>query len=53
MLPGGGDGLGPFDVQYAKATGMRVIAVDGGDEKRDLCKHRGLYRFYHDQGHHG
>lgn len=24
-------------VQYAKAMGMRVIAVDGGDDKRKLC----------------
>lgn len=24
-------------VQYAKAMGMRIIAVDGGDDKRKLC----------------
>lgn len=24
-------------VQYGKAMGMRVIAIDGGDEKRKLC----------------
>jgi alcohol dehydrogenase, propanol-preferring len=24
-------------VQYAKAMGMRVIAVDGGDDKKKLC----------------
>jgi NADPH:quinone reductase-like Zn-dependent oxidoreductase len=38
MLAGG---LGHFAVQYAKATGMRMIAVDGGDERRDLCKRLG------------
>jgi hypothetical protein len=35
---------------------MRVIAVDGGDEKRDLCKRLGAEAFIdfsHDQGHHG
>jgi len=37
VLPGAGGGLGHFAVQYAKAMGMRVIAIDGGDEKRDLC----------------
>jgi threonine dehydrogenase-like Zn-dependent dehydrogenase len=35
ILPGAGGGLGHFAVQYAKAMGMRVIAIDGGDEKRD------------------
>ncbi|KAF5972834.1 alcohol dehydrogenase V [Fusarium bulbicola] len=37
VIPGAGGGLGHFCIQYAKAMGMRVIAVDGGDEKRDLC----------------
>jgi propanol-preferring alcohol dehydrogenase len=41
VLPGAGGGLGHFAVQYAKAMGMRVIAIDGGDEKRDLCKRLG------------
>ena len=55
-LPAGGGGFGHFAVQYAKAMGMRVIAVDGGDEKRDLCKRLGIEAFIdfsHDQGHHG
>ena len=34
-------GLGHFGVQYAKAMGMRIIAVDGGDEKERLCKDLG------------
>jgi propanol-preferring alcohol dehydrogenase len=41
VLPGAGGGLGHFTVQYAKAMGMRVIAIGGGDEKRDLCKRLG------------
>lgn len=41
VLPGAGGGLGHFAIQYARAMGMRVIAIDGGDEKRDLCKRLG------------
>ncbi|KAL1897839.1 hypothetical protein Sste5346_003691 [Sporothrix stenoceras] len=37
VLIGAGGGLGHLGVQYAKALGMRVIAVDGGSAKRDLC----------------
>ncbi|KAI9876905.1 MAG: hypothetical protein M1823_007192, partial [Watsoniomyces obsoletus] len=45
VLPGAGGGLGHFAVQYAKAMGMRVIAIDGGDEKRELCKKLGAEEF--------
>ena len=45
VLPGAGGGLGHFGVQYAKAMGMRVIAIDGGDVKRDLCKKLGAEHF--------
>ncbi|RMZ88821.1 hypothetical protein DV736_g3947, partial [Chaetothyriales sp. CBS 134916] len=41
VLPGAGGGLGHFAVQYAKAMGMRVIAIDGGPEKEALCKKLG------------
>lgn len=45
VLPGAGGGLGHFAVQYARAMGMRVIAIDGGDAKRDLCKKLGAEVF--------
>lgn len=41
VLPDAGGGLGHFTVQYAKTMDMRVIAIDGGDEKRYLCKRLG------------
>jgi len=37
VIFGAGGGLGHFGVQYAKAMGQRVIAIDGGDDKRKLC----------------
>jgi len=45
VSPAAGAGLGHPAVQYAKAMGMRVIAVDSGDEKRDLCKRLGAEAF--------
>jgi D-arabinose 1-dehydrogenase-like Zn-dependent alcohol dehydrogenase len=32
-------------VQYAKAMGMRVIAVDGGDDKKKLCSDLGAEKY--------
>ncbi|KAI0696821.1 GroES-like protein [Cytidiella melzeri] len=37
ILPGAGGGLGHLAIQYAVAMGLRVLAVDTGDEKRELC----------------
>ncbi|CAL1699240.1 unnamed protein product [Somion occarium] len=37
VLPGAGGGLGHLAIQYAVAMGLRVVAVDTGAEKRDLC----------------
>ncbi|GBE83983.1 GroES-like protein [Sparassis latifolia] len=37
VLPGAGGGLGHLAVQYASAMGLRVVAIDTGAEKRDLC----------------
>jgi propanol-preferring alcohol dehydrogenase len=45
VITGAGGGLGHFGVQYAKAMGMRVIAIDGGDEKREMCKKLGAEVF--------
>ncbi|KAF2710853.1 GroES-like protein [Pleomassaria siparia CBS 279.74] len=45
VLPGAGGGLGHLAVQYAKAMGMRVVAIDGGDAKRDLCLRLGAEQF--------
>jgi propanol-preferring alcohol dehydrogenase len=34
---GAGGGLGSLALQYAKAMGLRVIAIDTGDEKKKMC----------------
>ncbi|THU93242.1 GroES-like protein [Dendrothele bispora CBS 962.96] len=36
-ISGAGGGLGHLAVQYAVAMGLRVIAIDTGASKRDLC----------------
>ena len=41
MVISGVGGLGHLAVQYAKAMGMRVIAVDIADEKLELAKKHG------------
>lgn len=40
-IVGAGGGLGAMAQQYAKAMGLRVVAIDGGDEKRELCEKLG------------
>lgn len=45
VLLGAGGGLGHFAVQYVKAMGMRVIAVDGSPEKDKLCRSLGAEEF--------
>ncbi|TQB67919.1 hypothetical protein MPDQ_004382 [Monascus purpureus] len=44
-LIGAGGGLGHLAIQYARAMGMRVIAIDGGDEKQELCTKLGAEAF--------
>ena len=44
-LPGAGGGLGHLAVQYANAMGLRVLAIDTGKEKEDLCKKLGAEAF--------
>lgn len=34
---GAGGGLGSLALQYAKAMGLRTIAIDTGDEKQKMC----------------
>lgn len=40
-IVGAGGGLGSLAQQYAKAMGLRIISIDAGDEKRDICKSLG------------
>lgn len=40
-IVGAGGGLGSLAVQYAKAMGIRVVAIDGGDEKQAMCEQLG------------
>lgn len=42
---GAGGGVGHMGVMYAKALGMRVIAIDGGEEKEQMCKKIGADHF--------
>jgi propanol-preferring alcohol dehydrogenase len=44
-IVGAGGGLGAMAVQYAKAMGLQVIAIDTGDEKAKMCKELGAYAF--------
>ncbi|KAJ3935747.1 MAG: chaperonin 10-like protein [Lentinula lateritia] len=37
VIPGAGGGLGHLAVQYARVRGLRVIAIDTGVEKKNLC----------------
>lgn len=36
-IVGAGGGLGSLATQYAKAMGLRVIAIDTGEEKKKMC----------------
>ena len=36
-IVGAGGGLGSLAQQYARAMGLRVIAIDSGDEKKKMC----------------
>ncbi|KAJ5908206.1 Alcohol dehydrogenase 1 [Penicillium taxi] len=41
VIVGAGGGLGSLALQYAKAMGLRPIAIDGGEEKREMCEKLG------------
>ena len=45
VIPGSGGGLGHFAIQYAKAMGMRIIGIDGGDEKKELSLRLGAEHY--------
>jgi propanol-preferring alcohol dehydrogenase len=44
-IVGAGGGLGSLACQYATAMGLDIIAIDGGDEKRDMTKKLGAQHF--------
>jgi len=45
VVPGAGGGLGHLACQYAIARGYRVIAIDSGNDKRELVKSYGINEF--------
>jgi propanol-preferring alcohol dehydrogenase len=45
VFPGAGGGVGHMGVQLAKAMGMRVVGVDGGEDKKALCMKLGCEAF--------
>jgi propanol-preferring alcohol dehydrogenase len=44
-IVGAGGGLGSLACQYAKAMGLKVIAIDGGEEKREMTSKLGASHF--------
>jgi alcohol dehydrogenase, propanol-preferring len=44
-IVGAGGGLGSLAQQYAKAMGLRTIAIDAGSAKEKSCKELGSYAF--------
>ena len=44
-IVGAGGGLGSLACQYAKAMGLRVIAIDAGDEKKEMTSKLGAEAF--------
>lgn len=44
-VSGAGGGLGHLGIQFGKAMGLRVVAIDGGDAKAKLCKELGAEVF--------
>ena len=45
VFPGAGGGVGHMGVQLAKAMGFRVIGIDAGQAKRELCEKLGCEAF--------
>lgn len=40
-IVGAGGGLGSLAVQYSKAMGLRALAIDAGEEKKEACEKLG------------
>jgi alcohol dehydrogenase, propanol-preferring len=45
VFPGGGGGVGIQGVQLAVAMGLRVVVVDTGSDRRQMCKKYGAEHF--------
>lgn len=46
VISGAGGGVGALGVQFAKAMGYRVIAIDVGDTKREYCLQLGAEAYF-------
>ncbi|KAE8359878.1 hypothetical protein BDV27DRAFT_48979 [Aspergillus caelatus] len=46
VLPGAGGGLGHMGVQIAVKKGLKVIAIDSGEKKKELCLALGATAFF-------
>lgn len=46
VISGAGGGVGALGVQFAKAMGYRVIAIDLGDAKREYCLRLGAEAYF-------
>ncbi|OQU99917.1 Alcohol dehydrogenase GroES-like domain-containing protein [Cladophialophora immunda] len=46
VISGAGGGVGALGVQFAKAMGYRVIAIDVGDAKKEYCLKLGAEVYY-------
>jgi len=44
-IVGAGGGLGSLACQYAKAMGLDIIAIDGGDEKKKMTEELGAQHY--------
>jgi len=45
VIPGAGGGLGHLGIQYAVCLGFRVLAIDSGEGKEELCLSLGAEKF--------
>ncbi|KAA1477436.1 GroES-like protein [Dentipellis sp. KUC8613] len=45
VIPGAGGGLGHLAIQYATALGLRVLAIDTGNDKKEVCLQLGAEKW--------